>query len=335
MPPAQHGRPEINQDLIARVLEGDFRSISRLISVVENSPEAGRPYLRELFQHTGKSLKIGITGSPGSGKSTLVDQLARYYREEDRKVGIIAVDPTSPYSGGAILGDRIRMQSRSVDRGTFIRSMATRGHLGGLARATGDVLTVLDAAGFDLIIVETVGVGQDEVDIVRAADVTMVILVPGMGDDVQAMKAGIMEIGDVFVINKADRPGADRVEVELKALISMSARADGWKPPIVRTVASEGRGLAECAAAIENYLSLVRASQFQRNRSIRIQRERMLELARAMVLESLLADPATHELMDRLAREITDRVVDPYSAAEELLSRLSEQRAPEPARDTH
>jgi LAO/AO transport system kinase len=321
MPPAQDGLHGVNPELVERLLNGDFRSIARLITLVENSPEAAGAYLRELFPHTGTGLKIGVTGAPGSGKSTLVDQLARYYREEDRKVGIIAVDPTSPYSGGAILGDRIRMQSRSVDPGTFIRSMATRGHLGGLARATGDVLNVLDAAGFDPILVETVGVGQDEVDIVRTADITLVVLVPGMGDDIQAMKAGIMEIGDVFAINKAERPGADRVEVELKALISMSARSDGWKPPVVRTIAAEGKGIAECAAAIDSYRTFARSSEFQRERLVRIQRERLLDLARSLVLEPLLKDPESRMLVERLAHEIADRDTDPYSAAEQLLQR--------------
>ncbi len=321
MPPARTRSPDTNPELLAQVLAGDFRSLARLITLVENNPTAAAPYLRELFPYTGRSVTIGITGSPGSGKSTLVDQLAQHYRSEKRRVGIIAVDPTSPYSGGAILGDRIRMQSGGVDPGIFIRSMATRGHLGGLARASHDVLTVLDAAGFDVILVETVGVGQDEVEIVRAADITLVLLVPGMGDDVQAMKAGIMEIGDVFAINKADREGADRVAVELTALISISGRPDGWKPPMVRTVAPEGKGVAECAAALESYRRFVRSSGSQRQRAVRIQRERLLELARSMVLEPMLRDHETAALLDQLALDIADRKTDPYSAAEELLER--------------
>ena len=203
--------------------------------------------------HTGRCFSIGITGAPGAGKSTLVDKLAESYRALEKKVGIIAVDPTSPFTGGAILGDRIRMQSRSTDPGTFIRSMATRGHIGGLTRTAADVVTVLDAAGFDIVLLETVGVGQGEVEVAKTADATVVLIVPGMGDDIQAMKAGIMEIADIFVINKSDRPGADRTEAELRALLSMnSTRADGWTPAIIRTIASSGEGLGECLQAIEN-----------------------------------------------------------------------------------
>ena len=209
--------------------------------------------LKAIFPHSGHSRILGLTGPPGAGKSTLVDQLARHYRKENQTVGIIAVDPTSPYTGGAILGDRIRMQDHFSDAGIYIRSMATRGSLGGLARTTADVAMVLDAAGRDLIMIETVGVGQDEVDIVRLADITVVILVPGMGDDVQTIKAGIMEIADIFVINKSDREGAERVEREIRALQSLAVRSDNWTPPIVKTVASEGLGITELAAAIADY----------------------------------------------------------------------------------
>src|SRR5206468_104428 len=195
----------------------------------------------------------GLTGSPGSGKSTLVDQLAREYRKQDKTVGIVAVDPTSPYTGGAILGDRIRMQAHHADPGIFIRSMATRGALGGLARATADVATVLDASGKDVVLIETVGVGQDEIDIVRLADITIVILVPGMGDDVQSIKAGIMEIADIFVINKSDREGAERVEREIRALQTLATRQDGWTPPIIKTVASDGTGVQDLEAALVSY----------------------------------------------------------------------------------
>src|SRR5512136_1065211 len=205
----------LREGLVRGALEGDFRSVARLITLVENGGPESSAFLRALFPHTGRCFTVGVTGSPGSGKSTLVDRLASHYRGLGLKVGIIAVDPTSPFSGGAILGDRIRMQSRSLDAGTFIRSMATRGHLGGLSRATADALIVLDSAGFDIVLLETVGVGQDEVEVARAAQATLVLVVPGMGDDIQAMKAGIMEIGDVFVINKSDHAGADRVEAEI------------------------------------------------------------------------------------------------------------------------
>src|SRR6266516_2743769 len=232
-----------SQHLSDQLRAGDPRALARVISTVENHHPGWIDLLKELFPHTGKALTICLTGAPGAGKNTLVDQLAKYYRKENRTVGIIAVDPTSPYTGGAILGDRIRMQEHFADPGIYIRSMATRGSLGGLARTTADVTTVLDASGRDIILVETVGVGQDEIDIVRLADITVVILVPGMGDDVQTIKAGIMEIADIFVINKSDREGAERVEREIRALQSLALRNDGWTPPIVKTVASDGTGV--------------------------------------------------------------------------------------------
>ena len=261
------------QPWIKSLRSGDARALARAISTVENRAPGWSDLLKALFPHTGKARVIGLTGAPGSGKSTLVDQLARLYRkkenphssrkerglngppDENYTVGIIAVDPTSPYTGGAILGDRIRMQDHFADPGIYIRSMATRGSLGGLARTTADVATVLDASGRDVILIETVGVGQDEVDIVRLADITVVILVPGMGDDVQTIKAGIMEIADIFVINKSDREGAERVEREIRALQSLAVRNDGWTPPIVKTVASEGKGVEELGAAVAEYES--------------------------------------------------------------------------------
>src|SRR5437870_1871494 len=221
------------QGWVERIRAGEVRALARAISVIEdNTPEAGQ-LLKALFPFSGKARVIGLTGAPGAGKSTLVDQLARQYRKQERTVGIIAVDPTSPYTGGAILGDRIRMQAHHADSGVFIRSMATRGNLGGVARATTDVATALDASGKDVVLIETVGVGQDEVDIVRLADITIVILVPGMGDDVQTIKAGIMEIADIFVINKSDREGAERVEREIRAMQSLASRhkESDWSPP--------------------------------------------------------------------------------------------------------
>src|SRR4026209_1984049 len=239
--------------LIGRITAGDPRAVARAISKVEDSSHDAAALMKEVFPHSGKGLIVGITGAPGAGKSSLVDKLAMFYRQHGERVGIVAVDPSSPFSGGAILGDRIRMQTLGLDEGVFIRSMATRGNLGGLARATVDAVAILDAAGYAKIIVETVGVGQDEVEIVKAADVSVVVLVPGMGDDIQAIKAGIMEIGDIFVINKADRDGVFATEKELELLLSLASRDDNWDPPIVKTVATENQGVADLAEAIESY----------------------------------------------------------------------------------
>src|SRR5438309_5393570 len=241
----------MNDLFLDRIIKGDTTAVARAISKVEdNAPEASE-LMKQIFLRTGRALIVGITGSPGAGKSSLVDKLAGFYRKQGERVGIIAVDPSSPFSGGAILGDRIRMQNLALDKGVFIRSMATRGNLGGLARSTIEAAAILDAAGYEKVIIETVGVGQDEIEIAKTADVCVVVLVPGMGDDVQTMKAGIMEIGDVLVINKADRDGVLRTEKELEALLSFGTRTDQWEPPIVKTVAIESEGIEELAVAIE------------------------------------------------------------------------------------
>ncbi len=307
------------QELINQILAGDFRAIARLLTLVENRSKEAVPYLRELFPYTGRSFTVGITGAPGAGKSTLIDKLAESYRAEGKKIGIIAVDPTSPFTGGAILGDRIRMQSRSLDSGTFIRSMASRGHVGGLASATADVLTVMDAAGFDIVLIETVGVGQGEIEVAETTDATIVILVPGMGDDIQVMKAGIMEIGDIFIINKADHSGADRTEAELSGLLSMGTRPDGWNPTVIRTVASEGSGISECIQAIAKYCAFLSDSKLRKDEAIRIQKDRLLELACLQTREALLRDPGIAARIEELARLVADRKLDPFSAAEEVL----------------
>src|SRR3989440_1133190 len=241
----------MNDSFLDRIIKGDATAVARAISKVEDNGAQASELMKQIFSRTGRALIVGITGAPGAGKSSLVDKLAAFYRKQGERVGIIAVDPSSPFSGGAILGDRIRMQSLSLDKGVFIRSMATRGQLGGLARATVDAVAILDAAGYEKVLVETVGVGQDEIEIAKAADVCVVVLVPGMGDDVQTMKAGIMEIGDVLVINKADRDDVLRTEKELEGLLSLDVRADKWQPPIVETVAIENKGLEDLAAAIE------------------------------------------------------------------------------------
>jgi LAO/AO transport system kinase len=308
------------QSWIDLLRSGDARALARAISIVENRSPGWSDLLKSLFPHTGKARVIGITGAPGAGKSTLVDQLARLYRKQDRSVGIIAVDPTSPYTGGAILGDRIRMQHHFADPGIYIRSMATRGSLGGLARTTADVATVLDASGRDLILVETVGVGQDEVDIVRLADITIVILVPGMGDDVQTIKAGIMEIADIFVINKSDRQGAERVEREIRALQSLATRDDGWTPPIVKTVASQGKGIEESAAAVAEYESFLQKENRALEKSVENWRERLLEMLRDAMLEKARAQLGDGNVA-RLAREVAEHKRDPYTLVEEIAGR--------------
>src|SRR5437016_9179216 len=267
-------------ELVNRIAAGDARAIARAISRVENGAGDASALMKEIFPLTGRGLVIGITGAPGAGKSSLVDKLAAFYRTKGERVGIIAVDPSSPFSGGAILGDRIRMQTLGLDKGVFIRSMATRGNLGGLARATVDAVAILDAAGYAKIIVETVGVGQDEVEIVKTADVCVVVLVPGMGDDVQAMKAGIMEIGDIFAINKADREGVLRTEKEVEALLSLAMREDGWQPPIVKTVAIENKGIEELAAAINQCRESQQKTDANGSRRQAIARWRILELLR-------------------------------------------------------
>jgi LAO/AO transport system kinase len=291
-------------ELARRVLDGDPRALARAATAIENRSAAAESLLKELFPHTGRASIIGITGAPGAGKSTLTDRLVHELRREDKRVGVLAVDPTSPYTGGAFLGDRIRMLSHHADPGVFIRSMATRGHLGGLAAATTDMALLLDAAGKEVVLIETVGVGQDEVEIAKLADVTVVVLVPGMGDDVQAIKAGIMEIADVFVINKSDQPGPDRLEREILALQSLSTRHDGWVPPLVRTVATEGQGVAETLAAMRSFLALAGAKdRAVANWSLRL---------REMLRERLLEQFANIDFQ-AAAAEVAARRSDPYT----------------------
>ena len=308
--------------LTDRLRSGDARALARAISTVENRATGWSDLLKALFPHTGKARVIGLTGAPGSGKSTLVDQLAKHYRKKQQTVGIIAVDPTSPYTGGAILGDRIRMQDHYSDPGIYIRSMATRGSLGGLARATADVATVLDASGRDVIMIETVGVGQDEVDIVRLADVTIVILVPGMGDDVQTIKAGIMEIADIFVINKSDREGAESVEREIRALQSLATRNDRWTPPIVKTVASEGVGTEELAEAIADYEAYLKKENLVFKKNVENWQERLVDMLRDAMLEKARGQIGDGSL-ERYAAEIAEHKRDPYSLVEEIVGALA------------
>jgi LAO/AO transport system kinase len=307
---------------VSRIRSGDPRALARAITTVENRAPESIDLLKALFPHTGHARIIGLTGAPGAGKSTLVDQLAKEYRKENKTIGIIAVDPTSPYTGGAILGDRIRMGSHYADPGIYIRSMATRGSLGGLAGTTSDVAAVLDAGGRDLVLIETVGVGQDEVDIVRLAEITVVILVPGMGDDVQTIKAGIMEIADVFVINKSDREGAERVEREIRAMQSLSTRSDGWTPPIVKTVASDGQGVPELAKAIASYEDFLRTHDLSLQKKVQNWQQRLVEMLRESLLERVLRDEMGDGAISRYATEIAEHKRDPYSLVQEIVSKL-------------
>jgi len=312
----------VTTGLIQALRNGDQRALAQAISLVErDDPEAG-PMLAALYPETGKARLLGITGSPGAGKSTLVAALAHHYRRQGKRVGIICVDPSSPFTGGAILGDRIRMQDLYTDRGVFIRSMATRGFLGGLARATNDVVDLLDAAGFDSILVETVGVGQDEVEVIRTVQTNVVVLVPGMGDDIQAIKAGIMEIGDIFVVNKADRPGADKTVTEVTMMMSLVEEHGDWVPPIVKTVASKPAGIEELDEAIERHREYLETSGelVRRNRErVRIRIETQLK---ERFMERVVGTTISRADYQKLLEDVLEKRNNPHDAAEGVVGRV-------------
>ena len=306
-------------DLVERLRQGDVRALARAVSLVENDAPCAAQLLSACFPYTGSAKRIGITGSPGAGKSTLVDGLARRYRAQQVTVGVTAVDPTSPFTGGAILGDRIRMRDFHGDPGFYMRSMATRGSLGGLARSTADVADVIEASGKQHLLLETVGVGQDEIDIVRLADVTLVVLVPGMGDDVQSIKAGIMEIADIFVINKSDRDGADRLEKELLALQSLATENGDWMPPVVRTIASDGTGIEELDGAIETFwMWLARDGRLALRREGHWQ-ARIMEMLRHALLRR--QGFSSHDLQ-AISRQVVEKRQDPYQLIPQLVEQL-------------
>jgi LAO/AO transport system kinase len=321
--PATDGRPapDALRDWAAQVRAGDVRALARAITAIENQEPQAEALLEQLFASTGQAFLIGVTGAPGTGKSTLVDRLAAAYRGRSRTVGIIAVDPTSPYTGGAVLGDRIRMQSHSADAGVFIRSMATRGFLGGLARATADAALLLDAAGKQVVILETVGVGQDEVDIVRLADCTLVLLVPGMGDDVQSMKAGLMEVADIFVLNKAEREGADRLQQQIEAMLELAHERDGWKTPVVRTTATEGAGVPELVETIERFRMRPELAADRRRRAVGHWKQRLRTLLGEHLLERVTAQSGGAGALETLAGEVAERRLNPYTAVREMAAR--------------
>jgi len=308
--------------LVERVCAGDVRALARAISLVENDSPLAAELLAACFPHSGRALRIGVTGSPGAGKSTIVDKLARHYRAKGISIGVIAVDPTSPFTGGAILGDRIRMHENLNDPGFYVRSMATRGSLGGLSRTTADAASVIEASGKDVVLIETVGVGQDEIDIVRLSDITIVVLVPGMGDDVQSLKAGIMEIADLFVVNKADREGADRVEKEVRAMQSLASSHDSWVPPVVKTVASTGEGIDELTETIEQMKQWLYADGRLEARRKVYWRERITEMMRHGLMRQVREHGLSDAELEKHAARVAGRQENPYTLVPELVARV-------------
>ncbi len=309
-------------DLVEGVLRGEIRAAARLMTLIENGAPEAVGALKALYPHTGRSYIIGVTGAPGSGKSTLTDRLTETLRQQGKTVGVVAVDPTSPFTGGAILADRIRMQRHSVDEGVFIRSMATRGHMGGLARATHDVVDVLDAMGKDYVLIETVGVGQDEVEVVKTAHSSLVVVVPGMGDEVQVIKAGIMEIGDLFVVNKADREAADRTVLEIEMMLGLGKSTEAWRPKVFKTVAVKGEGVSGLLQGILEHRTFLESTQTRRERGQERSRWVFWELLRERMTAQVVERVATNGTLERLIARIAARETDPYSAVEEVLKKI-------------
>ena len=305
-------------DIVERLLNGDKRAVARIISMIEDGDPESQDALGILHPHTGNAHVIGVTGPPGAGKSTLVDRLTKSYRELNKKIGIIAIDPSSPFTGGAILGDRIRMNDLNTDPGVFIRSMGTRGHLGGLSRSTADVIKVLDAYGMDRIIVETVGAGQSEVEIASHAHTTLLVEMPGLGDDIQTIKAGIMEIGDIFVINKADRAGVDRTEAEIRTMLSLHPEDEFWNPPVMRTVANNGEGILDLRDEIEKHHDYLQSSGRIKSMSEQRAREEFLDILNTNITKYIIERSIDQRKFDELLSMIISRQIDPYSAAREL-----------------
>lgn len=302
------------------VLAGDVRSAARLMRDLDDEIPAAHRLLKRLYRHTGRAYILGITGAPGSGKSTLVDTLTDHLRRQGKNVGIVAIDPTSPFTGGAILGDRIRMQKHALDDSVFIRSLATRGHLGGLSKSTIDIVNVMDAMGKDIILIETVGVGQDEVEIVKVAHTNLVVVVPGMGDDIQAIKAGILEIADIFVVNKSDREGADKTRRELETMVSMNDYGEGdWVPPVLPAVAQTGAGITELMEAIEGHRKFIYLAENLGRYQAGKARVELLEILKKKLVEKAVDDLERHGLLEPLLEEIAGKRTDPYSIVEKVV----------------
>jgi LAO/AO transport system kinase len=310
-------------DLAQELIKGNHRAIARAISLAENNRSAAQEMMKKIFPRTGKSLVVGVTGSPGSGKSTLVDQMVVHLRKNGKKIGIVAVDPSSPFTGGAILGDRIRMMRHSTDPDVFIRSMAARGHLGGLAKATGEAITILEAAGKDFILVETIGVGQDEVEVVKLADIVLVILIPGAGDEIQAFKAGIMEIADVFVLNKADSPEAEKTEKQLLAMLDLGFEGEAM-PPVVKTVATEGEGVEPLVHEIDKLVES-KSQEFIDSRKKRLISWMLRDIISEKIYQAVSQDIPESEF-ESLVERIFKREIDPYTVADEIVGRLKKAK---------
>ncbi|KAA0005515.1 MAG: methylmalonyl Co-A mutase-associated GTPase MeaB [Thermoplasmata archaeon] len=310
------------KDIVSKVIKGDSRAIARLITLAENNDPVAAEAMKRIHPYTGKAHVIGVTGVMGSGKSTLIYELTRWYRRQGKKVGVIAIDPTSPFSGGALLGDRIRMSELAGDDGVFIRSMGTRGMLGGLASAVYDVVEILDASGKDVVMVETVGVGQAEVDVIKIADTTLVVVVPGLGDSIQTLKAGMMEIADIFVVNKADREGVDQTVAEVENLVDITSMDNDRKTPVLKTVARDGSGVKELVDEIEKhkkYLKLTK--EFEKQRRLRYEAE-LVEIIRKRLMKLIFDESTFKEKIENLLDKISKKEIDPHSAAEEILSKI-------------